>query len=390
MSHSFIDRSSNYFTQNYDNEEPQKKIDPIAQLKELNNTTVREWGLFNNPSVQMFAKEEELSAKEKAKEEEEKVQAKNEKDKIKITHTVKKGDTYYSLSKKYGVTVEQLREWNGYDDYKIPIGTELIVSPNLSTSRIISSSIRRPLLDPMDPTKLRDDLVFGDKTNENIIQEGEDYLINLYKVDASKSDHQLFENFYQMASELFTSRDMTPVLKEMINFFESNSGGEMGKELSSDGNGYAVFINDKLNEEVKNSEEVQGFLQNVKEEIKIAINSQTHPDKITLNNIGNAQRPRFNNFWTHTFRGGLTIALNDTQAFDITLNELIVNDDDTYLGFFTVTIYDHFGLDEDDITTELFPLAGFRAWYRLQRERGYRPFVTKVTISESFSGKLGE
>jgi len=58
MSHSFIDRSSNYFTQNYDNEEPQKKIDPIAQLKELNNTTVREWGLFNNPQVQMFAKEE--------------------------------------------------------------------------------------------------------------------------------------------------------------------------------------------------------------------------------------------------------------------------------------------------------------------------------------------
>jgi len=59
MSHSFIDRSSNYFTQNYDNEETQKKIDPIAQLKEINNTTVREWGLFNNHPAQMFAKEEE-------------------------------------------------------------------------------------------------------------------------------------------------------------------------------------------------------------------------------------------------------------------------------------------------------------------------------------------
>jgi len=59
MSHSFIDRSSNYFTQNYENEETQKKIDPIAQLKEINNTTVREWGPFNNPPAQMFAKEEE-------------------------------------------------------------------------------------------------------------------------------------------------------------------------------------------------------------------------------------------------------------------------------------------------------------------------------------------
>jgi len=59
MSHSFIDRSSNYFTQNYENEEPQKKIDPIAQLKEINNTTVREWGPFNNPPAQMFARDEE-------------------------------------------------------------------------------------------------------------------------------------------------------------------------------------------------------------------------------------------------------------------------------------------------------------------------------------------
>jgi len=76
MSHSFIDRSSNYFTQNYENEEPQKKIDPIAQLKELNNTTVREWGLFNNHPAQMFAKEEDLSAEAKAKEEEETIQGK--------------------------------------------------------------------------------------------------------------------------------------------------------------------------------------------------------------------------------------------------------------------------------------------------------------------------
>jgi len=59
MSHSFIDRSSSYFTQNYENEETQKKIDPLAQLKEINNTTVREWGPFNNPPAQLFAKEEE-------------------------------------------------------------------------------------------------------------------------------------------------------------------------------------------------------------------------------------------------------------------------------------------------------------------------------------------
>jgi len=76
MSHSFIDRSSNYFTQKYDNEEIQKKIDPIAQLKELNDNTVREWGLFKNHPAQMFAKEEDVSAEAKAKEEEVSIQGK--------------------------------------------------------------------------------------------------------------------------------------------------------------------------------------------------------------------------------------------------------------------------------------------------------------------------
>jgi len=62
MSHSFIDRSNNYFTQNNQQEETQNKIDPVAQLKELNDTTVREWGLFKNHPAQMFAKEEDLTA----------------------------------------------------------------------------------------------------------------------------------------------------------------------------------------------------------------------------------------------------------------------------------------------------------------------------------------
>ncbi len=44
------------------------------------------------------------------------------------THTTKKGDTYSGLSEQYGVSVENLRAWNGYEDTKIPIGVDLIVS----------------------------------------------------------------------------------------------------------------------------------------------------------------------------------------------------------------------------------------------------------------------
>jgi len=44
------------------------------------------------------------------------------------THEVKAGDTYGKISKKYNVSVEKLREWNKYEDTKIPIGATLIVS----------------------------------------------------------------------------------------------------------------------------------------------------------------------------------------------------------------------------------------------------------------------
>jgi|GEM_PF-3403380 len=374
MSPSFIDRTRNKNINQNNNSVIQKKIDPVAQARWMNSLDASTgWGISDNPQgfpVQKFSDEE-------------KQEKENE---HKNTHTVKRGDTYYSLSKKYGVTIEQLRLWNGYKDTEIPLGIELIVNPNLSNSRIISSSTRRPLLDPFDPTKLRDDLVFGDKTNEDIVEEGNDYLINLNKVDASRSDQQLFASFHQMAGDLFTSSDMTPVLRAMINLFESNSGGEMGKELSADGKGYAVFTNEKLNQEVKNSEEVQELLIDVEAEIIEHLNRQIHPDKIKLLDI---DRPKFDDFWTHTFRGGLTIALNDTQAFDIVLNNLEIEDGGIYSGSFTITIYDHFGLDDGDVTPGLFPLAGFRAWYRLQRERGYRPFVTQINVSRSFSGKIG-
>lgn len=43
-------------------------------------------------------------------------------------HIVKKGDTYWALSKKYGSTVQQLRTWNKYPDRQIPVKAKLRVA----------------------------------------------------------------------------------------------------------------------------------------------------------------------------------------------------------------------------------------------------------------------
>lgn len=42
-------------------------------------------------------------------------------------HVVKRGDTYSSLSKKYGTSIAQLRTWNKYKDTAIPVGAKLRV-----------------------------------------------------------------------------------------------------------------------------------------------------------------------------------------------------------------------------------------------------------------------
>jgi len=42
-----------------------------------------------------------------------------------LYHIVKRGDTYWALSKKYGVTIDSLRKLNRYPDRKIPIGVKL-------------------------------------------------------------------------------------------------------------------------------------------------------------------------------------------------------------------------------------------------------------------------
>lgn len=44
-----------------------------------------------------------------------------------VYHVVKKGNTYWGLSKKYGTSISQLRTWNKYPDRAIPIGVKLRV-----------------------------------------------------------------------------------------------------------------------------------------------------------------------------------------------------------------------------------------------------------------------
>jgi len=44
-----------------------------------------------------------------------------------VYHTIKKGDTYYIVAKKYGTTVANLMKLNKYDPKKLPIGGKILI-----------------------------------------------------------------------------------------------------------------------------------------------------------------------------------------------------------------------------------------------------------------------
>jgi LysM repeat protein len=44
------------------------------------------------------------------------------------SHTVVKGETLYRIAKEYGVSVQDLKEWNRLSDNTIHVGQKLIVS----------------------------------------------------------------------------------------------------------------------------------------------------------------------------------------------------------------------------------------------------------------------
>ncbi len=56
-----------------------------------------------------------------------------------ITHIVAKGETLYSISKKYNITVEQIKKWNHLSDDNAKVGTLLIINEN-GTNKFTATS----------------------------------------------------------------------------------------------------------------------------------------------------------------------------------------------------------------------------------------------------------
>lgn len=111
-------KSALYVVQNGDNiiTIAEKYKVTVAQLKEWNNLTEATLSLGSSLQIAFDSKETvklELAQSPELKE---------------IQYTVQKGDNLGTIAKKFGATVENLKEWNGLTSANITLGRELIVA----------------------------------------------------------------------------------------------------------------------------------------------------------------------------------------------------------------------------------------------------------------------
>lgn len=83
---------------------------------------------------------------------------------VRTVHTVAAGETLFSISRKYGVTVDQLREWNGLTGQDLKIGQKLFVAQPVYQQNITQQSANTTVQpNPVEPAPEKTQPVVSEK-----------------------------------------------------------------------------------------------------------------------------------------------------------------------------------------------------------------------------------
>jgi LysM repeat protein len=115
----------------------------LYSISKLYGVTVEELKQWNNLSQDGLALGQELIIKRKG------VPVRNdistEVKSMRTMHTVEPKETLYSISKKYGITTSQLKEWNGLQSEELKIGQSLFISQPIYTKpQAVESVVVKP------------------------------------------------------------------------------------------------------------------------------------------------------------------------------------------------------------------------------------------------------
>jgi len=186
-------------------------------------------------------------------------------------------------------------------------------------------------------------------------------------------------------SKEYVRVNMEICIKSMIQRFQYGSGG--------------TYSNDeRLITAVMGHEDTIRFFNDIRKDILNILEENNGNIFVALDD-DNVKRPKFNKgiFW-HFFNSdkckGLTLAINDTWAYDVYVTEYKLEEDRTYKGKIKIVIYDHFGLDENDVQKGKWAhrFECFYHWFVLQHWNGfdckYKPFLNVIEKILPFKGKL--
>lgn len=120
----------------------------ISRLYQVSVDEIKQW---NNLTDNTLAVGQELIIRKPAetKPTETEVKTTPQPMEVRTVHTVAAGETLFSISRKYGVSVDQIREWNGLTGQDLKIGQKLFVSQPMYQQNITRQTNVQP--DPVEP-----------------------------------------------------------------------------------------------------------------------------------------------------------------------------------------------------------------------------------------------
>ena len=165
---------------------------------------------------------------------------------------------------------------------------------------------------------------------------------------------------------------LSKVGQAMVDRFESRTGWD--------------FKSEELNQKVLESHGFINFIKNYGIALSGALRAVGGKIDLVDNFNVVGIHPAFNTAYDKFH--GLMILINDTESGEILGDNFTIDAQGNWSIDLSITITDHFGIDDNDVITYKGENPGFPAWWILQKRRDYVPFKTVIKIKKHIWGNM--
>lgn len=231
---------------------------------------------------------------------------------------------------------------------------------------------------------LPEDLQYGDMTKDEI--RALDWINWVNFAAYTKEEH--LATWTLMCTTAFSQGELKEVISDMIRHFANGSGSDYwNSDLTA-----AAFAHESTQTYISLVQEQIVYLMkcyggNIARLTYVAEQRKKNPLVVAMGN-NDILEPVFNTPADKI--NGLTICVDGLWGNKIEVSSFVVSGN-SFTCSLHYTLYDHFGLDQEDIK-KYGVFSGFQSWYILQHYDQYKglflPFLTLMEFSTTFSGSL--